>query len=59
MLAPLLMMGAGLGCLIGQWMPGGDPRLWALVCLELWAQTYVDRPRGDLAAPLPAAPEGA
>jgi H+/Cl- antiporter ClcA/predicted transcriptional regulator len=32
-LAPLLMMGAGLGCLIGQWMPGGDPRLWALVCM--------------------------
>jgi H+/Cl- antiporter ClcA len=32
-LAPLLMMGAGLGCLIGPWMPGGDPRLWALVCM--------------------------
>jgi CBS domain-containing protein len=32
-LAPLLMMGAGLGCLIGHWMPGGDPRLWALVCM--------------------------
>jgi H+/Cl- antiporter ClcA len=32
-LAPLLIMGAGLGCLIGPWMPGGDPRLWALVCM--------------------------
>ncbi len=33
-LAPLLMMGAGLGCVIGHWMPGGDPRLWALVCMS-------------------------
>jgi chloride channel protein, CIC family len=32
-LAPLLMMGAGLGCLMGSWMPGGDPALWALVCM--------------------------
>ena len=32
-LAPLLMMGAGLGCVLGHWMPGGDPRLWALVCM--------------------------
>ncbi|MDR3454850.1 MAG: chloride channel protein [Rhodoferax sp.] len=32
-LAPLLMIGAGLGCLIGQWLPGGDVRLWALVCM--------------------------
>ncbi|HWK75972.1 MAG TPA: chloride channel protein, partial [Povalibacter sp.] len=32
-LAPLLMIGAGLGCLIGPYMPGGDPRLWALVCM--------------------------
>jgi chloride channel protein, CIC family len=32
-LAPLLMLGAGLGCVIGHWMPGGDPRLWALVCM--------------------------
>ncbi|HVY66851.1 MAG TPA: chloride channel protein, partial [Gammaproteobacteria bacterium] len=32
-LAPLLMLGAGLGCVIGPWMPGGDPRLWALVCM--------------------------
>jgi asparagine synthase (glutamine-hydrolysing) len=39
--------------------PHRTRRLWALVCLELWAQTYVDRPRGDLAAPLPVVPEGA
>jgi H+/Cl- antiporter ClcA/predicted transcriptional regulator len=32
-LAPLLMLGAGLGCVLGHWMPGGDPRLWALVCM--------------------------
>ena len=32
-LAPLLMMGAGLGCVIGPWLPGGDARLWALVCM--------------------------
>ena len=32
-LAPLLMIGAGLGCLIGPWLPGGDVRLWALVCM--------------------------
>ena len=32
-LAPLLMMGAGLGCVLGHFMPGGDPRLWALVCM--------------------------
>jgi asparagine synthase (glutamine-hydrolysing) len=34
-------------------------RLWALVCLELWAQTYVDRPRADLATPLAPPPEAA
>ena len=32
-LAPLLMIGAGLGCVIGPWLPGGDVRLWALVCM--------------------------
>jgi len=32
-LAPLLMIGAGLGCVLGPWLPGGDPRLWALVCM--------------------------
>jgi H+/Cl- antiporter ClcA/predicted transcriptional regulator len=33
-LAPLLMLGAGLGCVLGHWLPGGDPRLWALVCMS-------------------------
>lgn len=28
-------------------------RLWALVCLELWAQAYLDRPREALGAPAP------
>ncbi len=32
-LAPLLMMGAGLGVLIGPVLPGGDPGLWPLVCM--------------------------
>ena len=32
-LAPLLMIGAGLGSIIGTWLPGGGPELWALVCM--------------------------
>ncbi|TFW01934.1 CBS domain-containing protein [Oxalobacteraceae bacterium OM1] len=32
-LAPLLMMGAGLGVALGPWLPGGEPSLWALVCM--------------------------
>lgn len=32
-LAPLLMIGAGLGYVLSPWLPGGDPRLWALVCM--------------------------
>jgi len=32
-LAPLLMMGAGLGSLLSRWLPGGSPELWALVCM--------------------------
>jgi H+/Cl- antiporter ClcA len=32
-LAPLLMLGAGLGTLLGPWLPGGDPALWPLVCM--------------------------
>jgi H+/Cl- antiporter ClcA/CBS domain-containing protein len=32
-LAPLLMMGAGLGCVLGVWLPGADPGLWPLVCM--------------------------
>jgi len=30
-LAPLLMLGAGLGALLGPYMPGGNPALWPLV----------------------------
>jgi len=30
-LAPLLMMGAAVGALVGPYMPGGDPALWPLV----------------------------
>lgn len=32
-LAPLMTIGAGLGVVIGRWLPGGDVQLWALVCL--------------------------
>ncbi|HEX4153830.1 MAG TPA: chloride channel protein [Steroidobacteraceae bacterium] len=32
-LAPLLMIGAGLGSVLGVWLPGGNPQLWALVCM--------------------------
>jgi hypothetical protein len=28
--------------------------VWALVCLELWAQTYLDRPGDRIGEPLPA-----
>ncbi len=38
----------------------GDGRrvrqVWALVCLELWAQTYLDRAGAAVAAPLPGLP---
>lgn len=30
-LAPLLMLGAGLGVLLGPWLPGAHPALWPLV----------------------------
>jgi CIC family chloride channel protein len=30
-LAPLLIMGGALGALLGQWLPVGDPGLWAMV----------------------------
>jgi RnfABCDGE-type electron transport complex B subunit len=30
-LAPLLMLGAGLGALLGPYLPGGDPAAWPLV----------------------------
>ena len=32
-LAPLLMIGTGLGCVLAPWLPGGSPQLWALVCM--------------------------
>ncbi len=32
-LAPLLMLGAGLGVVLAPWLPGGSPSLWALVCM--------------------------
>ena len=32
-LAPLLMIGAGLGSVLGVWLPGGTPEMWALVCM--------------------------
>jgi len=30
-LAPLLMLGAGLGAMLAPWLPGADPALWPLV----------------------------
>jgi hypothetical protein len=30
-LAPLLMLGAGLGALLAPWLPGAEPALWPLV----------------------------
>lgn len=32
-LAPLLMIGAGLGSVLGAVLPGGSPELWALICM--------------------------
>jgi H+/Cl- antiporter ClcA len=32
-LAPLLMLGAGLGVVLSHVLPGGDPALWPLVCM--------------------------
>jgi H+/Cl- antiporter ClcA len=32
-LAPLLMLGAGLGVVIGPLLPGAEPGLWPLVCM--------------------------
>ncbi|WP_175861479.1 chloride channel protein [Burkholderia cepacia] len=32
-LAPLLMLGAGLGAVLSPMLPGGDPTLWPLVCM--------------------------
>lgn len=33
-LAPLLMLGAGLGLIVAPILPGGSPSLWALVCMS-------------------------
>ncbi len=30
-LAPLLILGGGVGAMLGQWIPVGDPGLWAMV----------------------------
>ncbi len=46
-LAPLLMLGAGMGVVLGPWLPGGEPALWPLVCM---AATLA----GVLGAPLTA-----
>ncbi|TAL95034.1 MAG: CBS domain-containing protein [Paraburkholderia sp.] len=32
-LAPLLMLGAGLGVVLGHMLPGSEPALWPLVCM--------------------------
>ncbi|MEO5794666.1 MAG: chloride channel protein [Rhodoferax sp.] len=32
-LAPLLMVGAGLGTVLAAWLPGGEPSLWPLVSM--------------------------
>ena len=32
-LAPLLMLGAGLGAVLSHWLPGNQPALWPLVCM--------------------------
>ncbi|RXZ34019.1 chloride channel protein [Oxalobacteraceae bacterium CAVE-383] len=46
-LAPLLMIGAGLGAVLAPWLPG-DPHLWPLVCMAAVLA-------GVLGAPLTAA----
>ncbi|MFT4268700.1 MAG: chloride channel protein [Xenophilus sp.] len=47
-LAPVLMMGAGLGAVLAPWLPGGSPGLWPLVCMAAVLA-------GVLGAPLTAA----
>jgi CBS domain-containing protein len=32
-LAPLLMLGAGLGTVLAHWLPGSEPALWPLICM--------------------------
>ncbi len=62
-LAPVLMIGAGLGLAVSPWLPGGDASLWALVCMAatltgvlgapLMAVVFAVELTGDLAALLP------
>ncbi|WP_442783939.1 chloride channel protein [Collimonas fungivorans] len=47
-LAPLLIIGAGLGTVLAPWLPGGDVHLWPLVCMAAVLA-------GVLGAPLTAA----
>jgi H+/Cl- antiporter ClcA len=47
-LAPLLIIGAGLGTVLAPWLPGGDAHLWPLVCMAAVLA-------GVLGAPLTAA----
>ncbi|HTD02603.1 chloride channel protein [Undibacterium sp.] len=47
-LAPLLIIGAGLGTLLAPWLPGGNTHLWPLVCMAAVLA-------GVLGAPLTAA----
>ncbi|QRX83197.1 chloride channel protein [Glaciimonas sp. PAMC28666] len=47
-LAPLLIIGAGLGTVLGPYLPGGDAHLWPLVCMAAVLA-------GVLGAPLTAA----
>ncbi|MFJ2986631.1 chloride channel protein [Collimonas sp. NPDC087041] len=47
-LAPLLIIGAGLGAVLAPWLPGGDAHLWPLVCMAAVLA-------GVLGAPLTAA----
>jgi H+/Cl- antiporter ClcA len=35
-LAPLLMLGAGLGAALAPWLPGAEPGLWPLVFMAAW-----------------------
>ena len=46
-LAPLLIIGAGLGTVLAPWLPGGDASLWPLVCMAAMLA-------GVLSAPLTA-----
>ncbi len=56
-----LFDGAGVERLLQRSDPGSEQqarRLWALLCFELWAQTYLDRPFGATSRPLPGIQPG-